>query len=108
MHLNQNDFKWVDGGNGNRTIDIYGWLIGAEIIVSKAYLGTSASISVENVDPYSSLFTINTKNLGITTPTLSLTWVKQLTLNTFSITGPITPESLPEFNITIRWKPYSI
>lgn len=108
MHLNQNDFKWVDGGNGNRTIDIYGWFLGAEIIVSKAYTGTSASVSIENVDPYSSLFTINTKNLGITTPSLPLTWVKQLTLNTFSIIGPVTSSALPEFDITIRWKPYSV
>lgn len=107
MKLNQSDFKWVNGGNGNRTIDLYGWLVSAEIIVSKAYTGTAASISMENVDPYSSLFTINTKNLGITNPSLPLTWVKQLTLNTFSITGPVTPDSLPEFDITIRWKPHT-
>lgn len=106
MKLNQNDFKWVFGGNGNRTIDLYGYIIGVEVIVSKAYTGTSATISIENVDPYASLFTINTKNVQLTTPVVAMTWVKQLTLNTFSVVGAVTNDVLPEFDIIIRWKPY--
>jgi hypothetical protein len=105
MHLDQNDFKWIKGGSGNITVDLYGYIEQIESFISKPYGDIGAMINIESVNPYQQLYLTNTKT-KISQPSYNGSWIKQLALNTFSVTGEVTNDVLPKFDILIRWRSF--
>jgi hypothetical protein len=105
MHLDQKDFKWISGSNGNITADLYGNIEQIELYISKPYGGTGAMINIESVSPYKQLYLCNMKT-KISVPSFDGSWIKQLAFNTFNVIGAVTDDVLPKFDMLIRWKPF--
>lgn len=102
MHLNQDDFIWP----GNREIDLYGFITGYELYVTKPYLGVQAIVEIKNKDPYELVVSFDAKKMQAEQATVPLKWSKRLYLSTYKVIGAVTDDALPKFDIIIKWKPY--
>ena len=105
MHLTEKDFIWHERGNGNFIVDMYCQLETIECFVAKPYGHNGAMISIQRGDDYKDLFTANLKVTGATTSHPGQ-WVKQIVLNTYNVTGPVSPDVLPKFDIVVKWRPF--
>ena len=100
MHLTEKDFKWP----GNILVDVYGYIESIDFYPSKRYGDASATLNIQDISGQNLFETVLT---GMAANHLIIgRWVKQVYLNTFNITGGVTSELLPKFEVVVRWRPY--
>lgn len=102
MILTHKDFMWP----GNLTIDLNGYIISITPTISKLYKFAAAKIGLDIVNS-GNLLECDMKTGKIVSKVDPAKWVEQFTMNSYSIVGALTEETLPEFELAVKWRPFT-